>query len=49
MHIDLVGRNLNQHWESEAGVRANVEYFKLCHLPWITLDTSHGASKACLP
>lgn len=49
MHIDLAGRNLNQHLENEAGARANVEYFKLCHLPWITLDTSHGASKACLP
>lgn len=49
MHIDLVGSDLNQHWESAAGVRANVDYFKLCHLPWITLDTSQGASKARLP
>lgn len=49
MHIDLVGSNLNQHWESAEGVRANVDYFKLCHLPWITLDTSHRASKARLP
>lgn len=49
MHIDLGESNLNQHWESAAGVRANVDYFKLCHLPWINLDTSHGASKARLP